>query len=158
MHLRHAFALAIGVTLVPVGALLVVYAAPACGRELRTAASDACNGGPASGRALLGQLRAAAQAGDTPEQAMTRVGVAPIVDPHDPDYPLILLTVDMREDPCAPQDLGPLYSALRDLGQVLFWDTGVPAASVIRPGIPIVGLFWDRAGRPHFFRAQVLPP
>lgn len=97
---------------------------------------------------LLTRLRAAAAGGDTPDQALARVGEPPWIDSRRARDLNALRMADIAADPRAPQE----FASPHDAAQVLYW--GLPDG----PGAPIAGLLWDAAGRPTLFRAQVLAP
>ena len=97
---------------------------------------------------LLHRLRAAAAAGDTPAQALARVGQPPWIDSRRAGDRAALDMADFAPDAEAPQDFADPHGA----AQVIYW--GLPGTS----GAPIAGLLWDAAGAPRLFRAQVLPP
>lgn len=101
-----------------------------------------------TGDELLTRLRAAAAAGDGPDQALARVGEPPWIDSRRPIDLTALRMADIAADPRAPQDFASPHHA----AQVLYW--GLPG----EPGAPIAGLLWDAAGRPQLFRGQVLAP
>ncbi|NML16837.1 hypothetical protein [Azohydromonas caseinilytica] len=99
------------------------------------------------------RLHAAAVAGDTPAQALARVGEAPWIDSAHPDHAGALRLADFAPDPRAPQSFLVLPG---DARRVLYWGLADDPGA---PRVAIAGLAWHADGSaPRMFRAQVLSP
>lgn len=98
---------------------------------------------------LVTRIQEALLAGDSPAQALVRVGSMPWIDTvHEVDRNAVAMA-DYAADPQSPGAFIDPHAGQR----VIYW--GIPDT----PGDPvIVGILWDETSASRFFRARVLAP